>query len=91
MTHAASEARDAQVKDALRAFIADATSVSTIDDDADLFESGLVNSLFAIQLMTFIEKSFSIEVGVDDLDMDNFRSIAATCALVLRKQDGQTG
>lgn len=37
--------------------------IADLNDDEDLFESGIVNSLFAIQLMTFIEKSFALEVG----------------------------
>ena len=89
MSQTVSQVQDQQIKDAVRGFIATATAVRNIDDDADLFESGLVNSLFAVQLMTFIEKSFAVEVGVDDLDMDNFRSINATSALVLRKRAGQ--
>ena len=51
----------------------------------NLFESGIVNSLFAVQLMTFIEKTFAIEVGMDDLDIENFKSLSATTAFVSRK------
>ncbi len=76
----------AHIKAALRAFIAEATSISGIGDDADLYESGVANSLFAIQLMTFVEQRFGIDIDADDLDMDNFRSLDATAALVLRKQ-----
>ena len=50
-----------------------------------LFETGIVNSLFAVQLMTFIEKTFQIEVGMDDLDIENFKSINATAAFVMKK------
>jgi acyl carrier protein len=56
-----------------------------LDDDDNLFESGLVNSLFAVQLMTFIEKTFAIEVGMEDLDIENFKSLNAAAAFVVRK------
>ena len=56
-----------------------------LDDDDNLFESGIVNSLFAVQLMTFIEKTFAIEVEMDDLDIENFKSLNATTAFVVRK------
>ncbi|MEC2503534.1 phosphopantetheine-binding protein, partial [Bacillus cereus] len=36
------------------------------NDDTEIFEEGLVNSLFAIQLMTFLEKEFAIKVTMDD-------------------------
>ncbi|HKS06193.1 MAG TPA: phosphopantetheine-binding protein [Gemmatimonadaceae bacterium] len=73
------------VKDTIRGFIQRSINLPQLDDDANLFESGIVNSLFAVQLMTFIEKQFSIEVGMDDLDIENFKSLNATTAFVLRK------
>jgi acyl carrier protein len=54
--------------------------------EEDLFETGRVNSLFAIQLMSFLEGSFAIEVDVDDLDLRNFASIAKITDFVRRKQ-----
>ena len=69
----------------IREFITSAVTLPNLDDEADLFESGIVNSLFAVQLMTFVEKTFAIEVGMDDLDMANFKSVKATAAFVTRK------
>src|SRR5690606_13336024 len=65
----AAPAGGAPVKETVRAFIERATPAAELEDDLDLFETGLVNSLFAVQLVTFIEKTFAIEVGMDDLDM----------------------
>ena len=76
----------AETSQAIREFITSAVSIPNLDDEADLFESGIVNSLFAVQLMTFIEKKFDIEVGMDDLDMANFKSVQATAAFVGRKR-----
>jgi acyl carrier protein len=69
----------------VRAFVLDSIAIPNLGDDDDLFESGIVNSLFAVQLMTFVEKTFAIEVGMDDLDIENFKSVNATTALVLRR------
>ena len=55
----------------------------------DLFELGIANSLFAIQLMTFIEKTFALQVETEDLDIDNFRSVSASTAFVMRKSGPQ--
>jgi methoxymalonate biosynthesis acyl carrier protein len=73
------------IKRTIAAFIVNATNLSDLGEDDHLFETGVLNSLFAVQLMTFIEKTFQIEVGKDDLDIDNFKSIRATTAFVLRK------
>lgn len=76
---------DAEIKKAIRRFVLRSVNIAELDDDDDLFESGLVNSLFAVQLMTFIEKTFAIEVDADDLDIRNFKSLNAATQFVVRK------
>ncbi|WP_245811798.1 acyl carrier protein [Actinophytocola xinjiangensis] len=55
---------------------------SGIDRCADIFALGYVNSLFALELVTFVERRFDITIGTDDLDLDNFRSVEAMARLV---------
>jgi acyl carrier protein len=57
-----------------------------LQPEEDIFALGFVNSLLAMQLVAFIEKEFGIKVEDADLDLDNFRSIAAISRLVSRKQ-----
>lgn len=78
----------AKVKQVLRDFVLGSINIRNLADDDDLFESGLVNSLFAVQWMTFIEKTFQMEIGVDDLDIQNFKSLNAATAFVLKHNDG---
>ena len=73
-------------KEIVKRFISSSIHLPHLDDDDNLFESGIVNSLFAVQLMTFIEKTFAIEVGMEDLDIENFKSLNATTAFVLKKK-----
>src|SRR3989449_5662039 len=79
------------IKETVKRFISSSISIAKLDDDANLFESGIVNSLFAVQLMTFIEKTFAIEMGMDDLDIENFKSLNATTGFVLRRNGGRVG
>lgn len=81
---------DGGIKDAVRRFILNSINATHVGDDDNLFESGIVNSLFAVQLMTFIEKTFAIEVEADDLDIENLKSLNATAAFVVRK-NGRRG
>ncbi len=74
-------------KETIRNFILDSINIPGLNDEDNLFESGIVNSLFAVQLMTFLEKSFNIEVTMDDLSMENFESVNATSLFVERKQN----
>ena len=54
-------------------------------DDEDIFATGYVNSMFAMQLVTFVEQTFGIQVESNDLELDNFRSVDAIGAFVARK------
>jgi methoxymalonate biosynthesis acyl carrier protein len=59
-------------------------SKSPVTADLDLFGSGLVSSLFALELVVHVEKAFGVTVGSHDLELDNFRTVDAITALVLR-------
>jgi len=78
-----------RVKETVRNFINNSINIDGLGDDENLFESGIVNSLFAVQLMTFVERSFGIEIGMEDLDVENFKSVSATAAFVGRKSAGK--
>ena len=44
-------------------------------EDADLFESGLLDSLGFVDLLVHLEQEFGTRIALDDLEIDNFRSI----------------
>ena len=83
--------QESGIKETVKQFILRSINIPHLDDDDNLFESGIVNSLFAVQLMTFVEKNFAIEVEMDDLDIENFKSLNATTAFVVRKNGRQGG
>lgn len=70
--------------DRIRDYIASQISVPLANDD-DFFERGLVDSLFALQLVSFIEEEFRFTIEPDDLDIVNFCSIDALNSFVLAK------
>ncbi len=55
-------------------------------DDDDIFSKGFVSSMFAMQLVAFVEDHFGISVENDDLELDNFRSVDALTAFVEGKR-----
>jgi acyl carrier protein len=73
------------IKAKTRAFIGKSFQNNSINDDEDIFALGFVNSLFAMQLVMFVEKEFGITVADEDLNIDNFRSINAIANLVANK------
>jgi len=77
------------VKDAIKAFLHLHIRGVQVRDADDIFVMGLVSSLFAMQLVEFTETRFGIEIGPDDLLLDNFRSVNALSALVGRKTSAE--
>ena len=74
--------------EALRAFVLNGTRSSHLNDDQEIFATGTVNSLFAMQLVMFVEKQFGIVVEDEDLDMANFSTVKSLSTFVHRKQMG---
>ena len=73
------------VLDRIRTFLTPHLGQHVLADDDDMFAKGIVNSLFAMQLVVFVEGEFQITVTPEDLDIDRFRSIRAVADLVLAK------
>jgi len=74
-----------EMKAKIRAFLSRFFRKHELSDDEDIFSLGFVNSLFAMQLVMFLEKEFGVKVDNKDLDFDNFRTINAIADLVTRK------
>ncbi len=52
--------------------------------DTDLLSGGYVNSLFALEIVMYLEKEFKIRIKRRDITDDNFRTINNMTALVER-------
>ncbi|MES4907291.1 MULTISPECIES: phosphopantetheine-binding protein [unclassified Streptomyces] len=53
----------------------------------DLFATGLVSSMFAMELVVHLEQNFQVAVVGADLKLDNFRTVQRMTELVLRLRD----
>lgn len=62
-------------KEIIRKFFAEKRKKEVPDDDTDLFENGFVDSLFAIEIVVFLEKEFKIKIKNKEITKDNFRNI----------------
>ncbi len=69
-------------KTRIRGFLEQFIQDDTFADEDDIFALGLVNSLMAMQLVLFLEKEFAMKFSNQDLDLKNFRSIAAMTLLL---------
>jgi methoxymalonate biosynthesis acyl carrier protein len=71
------------VMDEITRFVAEKTGTWP-DVGEDLFATGVVNSMFAMQLVVFLEQTYALTVAGPDLRLSNFRTVASMAALVGR-------
>ena len=76
-------------RDTIRAFLATHLDGALIGDGDDLFATGLVSSLFAVQIVMWVQRTFHLEVSSNDLELDNFRSVEAIVDFVARMRAQQ--
>ena len=56
-----------------------------VPPDEPLIENGVLTSLQAVELVTFLEERFDIIVEDDEFDEENFGSVEAIASLVASK------
>ena len=74
---------DSKIK--IKGFLSRFFQTAELKENDDIFALGFVNSLFAMELITWVEKEFGIQVEDEDLDIENFNTIVAIAELVARK------
>ena len=52
------------------------------NDDSNLLESGIIDSLGVLELVTFLERSFAIRIADDELTPENFASVNSISSFV---------
>jgi methoxymalonate biosynthesis acyl carrier protein len=70
--------------DEIRGFIQQRHPSVTLGDDEDIFALGFINSLFAMELVMFIEQRFAFQLPTEDIKIANFATVTAMERLVAR-------
>jgi acyl carrier protein len=82
------QVENVNVKDQIREFVREAAQrkgVSEVTDDQSLVESGVIDSLGIFRLVAFLEESFRVRIGDEEIVGENFESIAGIERFVLNK------
>ncbi len=53
--------------------------------DMDLVGTGILDSLALVELLAQLEETFGITISPDDLELENFRSIASIAEFVTQR------
>lgn len=73
-------------RETVRRFVALHTNKRDLADSVDLFGAGLVSSLFAVQIVVWVERTFGVPVTADDLELANFASVEAIARFIESKR-----
>jgi acyl carrier protein len=78
------------VREMVRRFILDnflpGEHASNLTDSTELKESGILDSMSTLKLVTFLEERYHVEFEADDLEAGNLATVASIAALVTSKQ-----
>jgi acyl carrier protein len=72
------------IRSQIRHFVSSRFPQITFADDEDIFEMGFVNSLFAMELVMFVEKILGTQLPNQEMRLDHFRTVESMVELVNR-------
>jgi methoxymalonate biosynthesis acyl carrier protein len=76
----------APIQSTLAAIFADDLHVEVPSNDTDLLATARLDSLGVVELIMQLERRFGITVELQDLELDNFRTLDSIAAFVAARQ-----
>ena len=76
------------VKEIILGFFKEKGTADDLEYDTDLFSGGYVNSLFALEVILFLEETFSIHIPNKDVSESNFQTIESIARVVEKNGGG---
>jgi acyl carrier protein len=79
-----------QIRDYILSEFLPGESAANLKDDTPLRTSGVLDSMATLQLVTFVEKQFGIEVEAHEAGIENFDHIGDIAKFVVRKRGAES-
>ncbi len=73
------------IQDRINKLLSEKIHVEAPSAETDLMESGLLDSLSLVELMAGLEEEFGVKISFDEIELDNFRSVARIAEFVSRQ------
>lgn len=70
----------------VRALLAEKLFIEVDSPEAELLATGLLDSLGLVELLVHIEEKFGVRITLDEIDIEDLRSVASIAALVHKQQ-----
>ena len=72
----------------LDALFAESLHVEVPSPDTDLLETGVLDSLQLVELLLQLEQRFGFQLKIEDIDLDDLRTLARIARLVAARTEG---
>ena len=59
--------------------------LTQLDDGEPLIESGIIDSLGVLKIMSFLDETFGVDLSSEEIKLENFRDVRTICDLVARQ------
>jgi len=68
------------------ALFRDALNVEIVSTEADLIDGGFLDSLALVELLFELESEFGVDLALEELDIENFRTVRRIAQFVSSQQ-----
>jgi acyl carrier protein len=76
---------ESDVGHAITAFLCERFGVDPPSAEANLIEAGILDSMMFVDLVVFIEERFGVVAALEDLEIDNFATVAGMARFVTER------
>ena len=77
------EARDLESE--ISKLFLDKMNLEVPSRDTDLMETGLLDSLALVDLLSHLEREYRVKISVENMELENFRTIVSIAAFVAKE------
>lgn len=81
----------ASLENRIAGIFEDKLNLAVPSPDVDLFAAGGLDSLLFVELLFALEREFAIRVSLEDLELENFQSIARIAEFVVNYHESKRG
>lgn len=64
----------------------DELALAVPSPETDLIETGILDSMKFVELLTLLERHFGATISLEDLELENFRTLAKIADFVVRRE-----
>ena len=75
-----------QLTDFILSELGEERQLESLAPDDDLIKGGIVDSMGVLQVVSFIEQTYDLQVADEEITVENFRTIHAIAKLIGQKQ-----